>query len=88
MAKPVRGPLPGSAPTSSAPGDTAAAGTVGDPYALESHKHTREAWGVVGDVQPGSFTAAAGSTGRTADAGHAHAIAAAVLCMQWMEVSP
>lgn len=67
----------GTAPASSAPGDAAATG-VAAVAARRDHKHAREAWGGAVDIGAETFgaAAAAGATGKVADAGHVHAMPA------------
>lgn len=67
------GLLPGGAPAASAPGDTTATGTAGA-YATADHRHSREAFGVAGDVTssgPGDVVAA-GTSPKVARADHQH----------------
>ena len=70
----------GTGITASAPGDATGGGSATTP-ARSDHKHAREAWGITGDFSTNptggiaAVAAVAGSTGRTADAGHTHAVA-------------
>lgn len=74
---PVAVPLTTNTPSSSAPGDVGAVG-AGTTAARDDHQHGREAWGLAGDVGTETFgaTAAAGVSGKVADAGHVHAMPA------------
>lgn len=70
----------GGAPVASQPGDTAAAGS-GLAVAYSNHRHARESYGVVGDIQesvPGSIAAAGGASARVAAADHRHSFPRAV----------
>jgi hypothetical protein len=64
-------------PSASAPGDTVVVGTA-TVAAHRDHRHAREAWGVAGDIVASTLggSAAAGATGKVADAAHKHALAA------------